>query len=201
MLRYCPLHLSDHCINLDRPLRCASLASGHAARWAALAEAVADGFASVVFCGMERHETAKGKPCCTTITNDFDTTHPQQNEIDSAIDRVSYPSWELLFPVRTRACVACGARVGGSGQSSTLFFGLPWIAKASSHRRDTFLPLLHLIFEGRRSPGSLGAQPLFSADEKREHERSRSPASPVFVACGKHAGDTDQNSTVWTGVP
>ncbi len=134
-------------------------------------------------------------------TNDFDTTHPQQNETDSATGRVLCPPLELLFPVRTRACVARGARVGGSGQSSTLLFGLPWIAKASSQRRDTFLPLLHLIFEGQLSPGSPGAQPLFSADEKREHERSRGTASPGFVACGRHAGDTDQNSTVWAGVP
>jgi hypothetical protein len=42
------------------------------------------------------------------------------------------------------------------------------MAQASFHRRGTFLLSLHLIFERKLSPG---AQPLFSADEKREHEK------------------------------
>jgi hypothetical protein len=65
----CPPQLPHHCINSDCPLRCASLAAGYAARWAALVEAVADCFAAVVSCGMERHETPQGKPCCTTMRN------------------------------------------------------------------------------------------------------------------------------------
>src|SRR6266487_2896565 len=105
------------------------------------------------------------------------------------------------FMRMTPALVAHGVLADDSGLSSTLSFGLPWIAKASSHRRGTFLLSLHLIFVRKPSPGSPGAQPHFSADEKREHERSRSPASSVCVACGRHAGDTDQNNTVWAGVP
>ena len=41
---------------------------------------------------------------------------------------------------------------------------------------------------------------FFAALEKQEHERSRGAASPVFVACGRRAGDIDQNNTVWAGV-
>jgi len=44
------------------------LAAGHAARWAALVEAVADGFASVVSCGMERHETPERLSDATLAT-------------------------------------------------------------------------------------------------------------------------------------
>ena len=98
----------------------------------------------------------------------------------------------------TPGLVAHHALVGGSAQSSTLSCGLPRIAKAPFHRRGTFLLSLHLIFERKPSPG---AQPLFSADEKREHERSRGTASSVCVAGGGRAGDIDQNNTVWAGVP
>jgi hypothetical protein len=98
----------------------------------------------------------------------------------------------------TPALAAHDARVGGSDQSSTLSRGLLRMAPASFHRRGTFLLSRHLIVEGKPSPG---APPLFSADEKREHERSRGTASSVSVACGERAGDTDQNTTVWAGVP
>src|SRR5258708_35586899 len=90
----------------------------------------------------------------------------------------------------TPALVAHDARVGGSDQSKTLSVGLPRIAKALLHRRGMFLLSLHLIFERKPSPGSLGAQPHFSADEKREYERSRGTASSVFGAFGGHASDT-----------
>jgi hypothetical protein len=98
----------------------------------------------------------------------------------------------------TPALVARDARVGGSAQSSTLSCGLPRNAQAPFHRRGTFLLSLPLIVERKPSPG---AQPLFSADEKREHERSRGTASSVCVACDERAGDSDQNTTVWAGVP
>jgi hypothetical protein len=84
---------------------------------------------------------------------------------------------------------------------STLSCGLRRIAKASFHRTGTFLLSLHLIFEKELSSGSPGAQPIFSADEKREHEGSQETALSVFVACDKRADDTDQNKTVWVGVP
>jgi hypothetical protein len=98
----------------------------------------------------------------------------------------------------TPALVAHDACVGGSDQSSTLSLGLPQIATASCHRRGTFLLSLPLLFEKKPSPG---APPLFSAAEKREHERSRGTASSGFGAFGGRAGDTDQNNTVWAGVP
>jgi hypothetical protein len=68
----------------------------------------------------------------------LDIPHSQQNETDSVTGRVSYAPLELLLPVRTQACVARGARVGGSGQSSTLLCGLPWTATASSGCAITF---------------------------------------------------------------
>jgi hypothetical protein len=57
---------------------------------------------------------------------------------------------------------------------------------------------LRKIVERKPSPG---AQPLFSAAAKLEHERSRGTASSACVAGGGRAGDTDQNNTVWAGAP
>src|SRR5712692_7545761 len=102
---------------------------------------------------------------------------------------LGFPPLVHPFHFMTPALVAHDARVGGSDQSSTLSCGLPRIAKAPCHRRDTFLLSLHLIFERKPSPE---ARPLFSADEKREYEeRSRGTASSVCGAFGGHAGDTD----------
>jgi hypothetical protein len=102
------------------------------------------------------------------------------------------------FPFTTPALVARDAPVDGTDQSSTLSFGLLWIAKPSSRRRGTFLLSLHLLFEGQPSPG---VQPLESFAEKREHDRSRRTTSPAFVAYDRPVDDTDQSSTVWFDVP
>jgi len=134
-------------------------------------------------------------------TNEYETTYPQRMRPILLWEWDDFHLQRTPFMRMTPAPIAHDVRVGDSDQSSTLSFGLQAIVPGACHRRGTFLLSLHLLFERQPSPGSPGAQPHFSADEKREHERSRGTASPVFGACGGHASDTDQSSIVWVGVP
>ncbi len=108
-----------------------------------------------------------------------------------------------------QAFVAHGRHVGDTYQNSTLSFGLQVIAPEAFHR-GTFLPSLHLILEVSSSLVSYHHTSLFSADDERKDERNRGTlsqalevmaAEQAFVACGRHAGGTDPNSTVWAGGP
>ena len=78
-------------------------------------------FLNAIDTGSEMILSLRNQLFCRKKPNDFGTTHPQQNETDSAPGRVSCPPLAHPFHYMTLALLAHDARVGGSDQSNTIF--------------------------------------------------------------------------------